>query len=258
MTLDISVCLKDLARSYPPDMVEDQLRDVTRIASHIGLAVKRFQPVEYAQLSLADIGGGVGLFSLGCAALGLQRVVLIDDFDDDINHRCSNSVFDLHRTAGVDVVARDVIARGILDIPGQFDIVATFDSMEHWHHSPKRLFGEVAAKLKPGGVFLLGVPNCVNLRKRLTVPFGRGKWSAMLDWYEAPVFRGHVREPDVDDLLYIARDMGLEQCEILGRNWLGHLSGSRVIRLASTLFDYPLRLRPQLCSDIYLLGQKPG
>ncbi len=258
MTLDMRGCLQDLARSYPSDMVEEQLRDVPRIASHIGLAMQRFRPEDYPLLSLADLGGGVGLFSLGCAAFGLRHVVLIDDFDNDVNHRCGDSVLDLHRTAGIEVVTRDVIAHGILDIPGQFDIVTTFDSMEHWHHSPKRLFSEVAAKLKPGGVFLLGVPNCVNLRKRLTVPFGRGKWSAMLDWYEAPVFRGHVREPDVDDLLYIARDMGLVQCEIIGRNWLGHLSGSRVIRLASALFDYPLRLRPQLCSDIYLLGQKPG
>ena len=43
---------------------------------------------------------------------------------------------------------------------------------------------------------MVGVPNCVNLRKRLTVPLGRGKWSPMADWYEQPSFRGHVREPD--------------------------------------------------------------
>jgi hypothetical protein len=47
--------------------------------------------------------------------------------------------------------------------------------MEHWHHSPKRLFRQVSDKLlKPGGRFVLAVPNCVNLRKRLSVPLGVG------------------------------------------------------------------------------------
>ena len=45
----------------------------------------------------------------------------------------------------------------------------------------------------------------------------------MAHWYEPELFRGHVREPDVDDLRYIARDMGLEDvvvakgAEVVGR-----------------------------------------
>ena len=86
MTLDMRGCLQDLARSYPSGMVEEQLRDVPRIASQIGLAMRRHRPEDYDLLSLADL-----------------------------------------------------------------------------RHSPNRLFSEVAAKSKPGGDFLLGVPNCVNL-----------------------------------------------------------------------------------------------
>jgi hypothetical protein len=59
----------------------------------------------------------------------------------------------------------------------------------------------------------------VRIRKRLTVPFGSGKWSSMADWYEDPIFRGHVREPDVDDLFYIAREVGLVDVYIKGRHW---------------------------------------
>ena len=103
-----------------------------------------------------------------------------------------------------------------------FDVITSFDSMEHWHHSPKRLFQEVMRVLKPSGRFILGVPNCVNLRKRLTVPFGFGKWSSIDDWYEQETFRGHVREPDVEDLRYIANDMGLMELQILGRNWMAY------------------------------------
>jgi hypothetical protein len=105
---------------------------------------------------------------------------------------------------------------------------------------------------------MIGVPNCVNLRKRLTVPFGHGKWSSMASWYDEPEFTSHVREPDVDDLAVIARDLGLEQFRIVGRNWSGHASSSRVIRAAARLSDHLLRLRPSLCSDLYLIGRKPG
>jgi hypothetical protein len=78
----------------------------------------------------------------------------------------------------------------------------------------------------------------------------------MTDWYEEERFRGHVREPDVDDLSYIARDMKLARWHVVGRNWEGYSSRSRLSRLATLLADYPLRFCPSLCSAIYLLGYK--
>jgi len=93
--------------------------------------------------------------------------------------------------------------------------------MEHWHHSPKAFFHRVTRSLRPGGLFLLCGPNSVNLRKRFSVPFGRSNWSSMEDWYEQQVFRGHVREPNVNDLRHIARDLGLVVISVFGRNWLG-------------------------------------
>src|SRR5690606_24685391 len=121
----------------------------------------------------------------------------------------------------------------------------------------KELFHQVIDKLRPGGAFILGAPNCVNLRKRITTPLGWGKWSALADWYEQPVFRGHVREPDVADLRYIAADMGLRDVEIFGRNWIGHLSPNPLVRAATFVLDRPLRLAPSLCADLYMIGQKP-
>jgi len=248
--------LINVANQYPRDMVDGQIRDIARISFHIGLALGAAKSKPHNELELCDLGGGIGLFSVGCAALGMKRVVLVDDFDDPINHKVGASILDLHRNLGVEVVSRDVIDEGIRDIPGYFDIITTFDSMEHWHHSPKRLFHEVIEKLNSGGVFVLGVPNCVNMRKRITVPLGIGKWSRMQDWYEAEKFRGHVREPDVSDLTYIARDMGLTDTKIYGRNWLGYYSANPAIRFATKVMDHLLRLKPSLCSDIYLVGRK--
>ena len=118
------------------------------------------------------------------------------------------------------------------------------------------LFHAVIDKLRQDGLFMVGVPNAVNLRKRISVPFGYGKWTAMQDWYEAPRFRGHVREPDVDDLKYIARDLQLMNWRILGKNWIGHSSSRIGIRAITKIADPILQWIPQLCSDIYLVGKK--
>jgi SAM-dependent methyltransferase len=73
---------------------------------------------------------------------------------------------------------RDLVEEG-LDLPPEtIDVFTIFDSMEHWHHSPKPVFAAVMRALRPGGLFVLSGPNCANLRKRITLLFGRGKWSA--------------------------------------------------------------------------------
>jgi 2-polyprenyl-3-methyl-5-hydroxy-6-metoxy-1,4-benzoquinol methylase len=249
--------LAEIANEYPISMIQGQLRDVPRIAFHISLVLETGNTKPPSELSICDFGGGIGLFSLGCAAIGFKRVILIDDFNDAVNQQVGDSILSLHRKYGVEVISRNVVARGIRDICMGFDFITTFDSMEHWHHSPKRLFKDVVVGLNPGGVFVLGVPNCVNMRKRITMPLGICKWSSMQDWYEPEVFRGHVREPDVCDLKYIARDMGLVDVRIIGRNWLGYYSERAAIRIATKLMDYPLRLKPSLCSDLYMTGKKP-
>jgi hypothetical protein len=94
---------------------------------------------------------------------------------------------------------------------------------------------------------VLATPNCVNLRARIGVPFGYGKWSPMTSYYESESFRGHVREPDVDDLRYIAKDLGLRSVRILGRNW----------RPIPGLVKRLIQLRPSFCFSIYMAGRKP-
>jgi len=245
----------ELAEEYPLELREGQHHDVARMVFHVELALAGR---EAGVSAICDVGGGIGLFTPACAAAGFSRVVLVDDFQDEVNTRTGGSVLDLHRRLGVEIVSRDVVAEGLeaAFAPAGFDVITCFDSMEHWHHSPKVLLSEVVQLLKPGGLFILGVPNCVNLRKRLTMPLGRCKWSSMAEWYEKPVFRGHVREPDVDDLRYIARDMGLEQVAVYGRNWLGYYSNRAVVRGITRWSDRVLQMFPSLCANIYLTGHK--
>jgi hypothetical protein len=64
-----------------------------------------------------------------------------------------------------------------------------------------------------------------------------------------------VREPDVDDLLYIARDMKLIDVRVTGRNWLGYRSRFKPVRIVTPLADHVIRAFPSLCSDLYLTGK---
>jgi SAM-dependent methyltransferase len=241
--------LRSLARAYPPELVELELADVPRVAFHVRLVAARYG----STARVCDVGGGIGLFSLGCAALGM-RVTLVDDFSDPVNAAVGPEMLDLHRTRGIEVVSRDVIEDGIELEPIAFDAITSFNSIEHWHHSPQRLLHGLAAGLRPGGALVLGAPNRVNLRKRLTTPFGRNAWSPFEEWYLPDRFRGHVREPTVGDLRRIARDLNLAEVQILGRNWLGLTHANRVTRALTHLIDHQLRRRPSLCSDIYVVG----
>jgi SAM-dependent methyltransferase len=250
---DIRAALESLVIDYPASLIEVQRADIPRMVFNIGLISERLG----AGSRVADIGGGIGLFSPACAALGYSSV-LVDDFRDSNNIDIAEDVFQrVHRKAGVEIISRDVVADGVSFVAESFDVITTFHSMEHWHHSPKKLFHQLVAALKPGGIFVLCGPNCVNIRKRMTLPFGLGSWSPMSEWYEEDVFRGHVREPSVKDLVYIAQDMGLVDNTVIGRNWLGLKSRYQWVTALAPIVDRPLQAFPSLCSDIYLLGHKP-
>jgi 2-polyprenyl-3-methyl-5-hydroxy-6-metoxy-1,4-benzoquinol methylase len=241
--------LRRLASEYPESQAVVQLNDIERIAFHIQLVLEH----KGRTATICDIGGGVGMFSVACAAMGMTSL-LVDDFRDEINLKMGESALDLHKHYGVQVISKDVLREDINLPPASLDAITCFESMEHWHQSPKSLFKKLRTALKPNGLFVLSSPNCVDLKNRLLVPLGFGRWSSMDSWYESTVFRGHVREPDVNDLRYIGLDIGLKSMQIYGRNWWPYRFNPVPLRLAATGLDRVLRMRPALCSTIYLIG----
>jgi SAM-dependent methyltransferase len=239
-------------RYYPEAPAFERRARARRCAFHLQLVAENLGT---QGTKLCDLCGLFGDFASGCAAAGMDAT-FVDDFADPCHADGSDIRFGIHRQYGAKAVKRDVIREGI-DFPEDtFDAITCFGSMEHWHHSPKALFGQVVRALKPGGLFVLSAPNCVDIGKRISVPLGRGSWSSIQSWYNEPVFRGHVREPCVADLRYIARDMGLGQVQIFGRNWAASLSRNRLIRLGAPIADAVLRLAPSLCLSIYMMGRK--
>src|SRR5262245_4367207 len=126
--MSIKETLFNVLVHYPTSEIENQRQDIPRIAFHLGLIVTNVG----AGSAVADIGGGLGLFSPGCAALGFNSS-LVDDFRDAGNIRVAREVLKrVHERCGVTVVCRDVVTHGVDFAPNTLDAVTSFDSIEHW------------------------------------------------------------------------------------------------------------------------------
>lgn len=251
MADDIDAVLMRIAREYPPELVAEQLADTPRIAANIRLVTERLG----RNVSVCDAGGGIGLFSLGCAALGM-RAVLVDDFRDAVNWRHSIESMGLHARYGVEVHGRDLASEGLGLAAGSLDAVTVFETLEHLHHSARRFLQSALAVLRPGGLLVISVPNCMDLPHRIRTLLGRDRWSALADWYDGAPFRGHVREASVRDLRFIAADLQLRDVRIFGRNWSLCAARSRIVRGVAKTIDPVLRMRPHLCNTLYLVGRR--
>jgi SAM-dependent methyltransferase len=220
---------------------------------------------------LVDLGAGLSSFGPLMHFLGL-RVSLVDDFgggggvvgkDDGL----TRAILERIRAVGIRVFEQDILATSLPFGDSSVDVITSFHSIEHWHHSPRRLFGEIRGVLRAGGLLVIGCPNAVNLRKRLWVLCGRTNLCALEEWYWEgdPEFRGHVREPTLSELCTLLHWNGFAVIEAVGRNFLATESmeiarlgilARRAYRRVLPLVDRILRFWPTLCSDLHVVGRK--
>lgn len=218
---------------------------------------------------MVDLAPGTTAFGPVAGAMGMQ-VTLIDDYGGgggvDVTRRdvTEQLIAGFRDRLGIRVEQLDFISNHLPLADNSVDVVTCFHSLEHWHQSPKPLFREVRRVLKTGGHLIIATPNAANLRKRISVPFGRNIWSSLTEWYHEgdPVFRGHVREPIVRDLHQLLEWNQFEIVKTYGRNFIGRDSHAlaflpRRVRHALAIgSDYILRFFPTLCSDIHVIGRK--
>lgn len=246
LDFESAAALDALIARYPEDQQPELRRDAPRVLEHAAWV--------HGAGRVLDIGGGFSPFAPLLSTRGVDAAV-VDTFDHELFSRAD--LASLMAAIPVELVTMDATAQPLPFADGSFDAVTSFDSLEHWHHSPRRLFAEVKRVAQSRALFVLGVPNAVNARKRIAVLFGKTNWARFEDWYEPDQFFGHVREPVVTDLERMAIELELGPYTIVGRNWLGARRG-RLGRLVTAVVDAPLRLRPSLCANLYLLGRLPA
>lgn len=220
--------------------------------------------------TVMDLGAGIYWFDPLMKFLG-ARPVLVDDYGggggvDNTDRTAAQDLLRRYRDdLGMEMHEQDILTQRLPAEDATIDGVTCFHCLEHWHNSPKKLFGEIRRVLKPGGFLFLATPNAANIRKRFSVLLGGNNWSPLAEWYhEEPVFRGHVREPIVADLHRLCEWNGLEVVATHGRNFIGRDSqvlqwiphGPRHVLAAGT--QSILQFFPSLCSDIHVVARKPS
>jgi SAM-dependent methyltransferase len=219
---------------------------------------------------LVDLGPGLSMFGAACAAHGMS-VTLVDDFggggglEIEGEAKAARILEVLEKTLGLAIVREDFLKNPLPLADASTDVVTCFHSLEHWHNSPRPLFREIVRILKPGGFLVLATPNAVNIRKRAYVVLGRNNFPDLGEWYHHgdPVFRGHVREPTLADLQHLLEWNGFSVIASHGRNFIGAQSlalrnlPAPLVKGLASVSDRLLRLFPQLCSDIHVVGQLP-
>lgn len=150
-----------------------------------------------------DFGGGLSLYPLILAQLGMD-VTIADLYTGQNPSRMA-----MFSANGVTLVEADLYT---VEMPrSRLDGVSIFETIEHLPHSPKPVLDKMVAALKPGGRFLLSVPNICRIENRFRMLTGRnpmGKYRYLFESGER--FLGHHREMTIAEVAWLPSQLGLQ------------------------------------------------
>jgi SAM-dependent methyltransferase len=198
------------------------------------------------------------------------KVALVDDFGGgggilpDARDEAQKVLERYAKLLGVEIYEQDVLTSPLPFRDESVDVVTSFHCFEHFHRSPRFLMSEIRRILRSGASFILCTPNAVNLRKRISLVFGYTNLSTLEEWYNEgePVFRGHVREPTVSELVRLCQWNDLIVDRIIGANLIGKDSvvmkrmPKALSPITTFIVDRLLPHWPTLCSDIFAVAKK--
>lgn len=203
--------------------------------------------------TFVDIGGGLNPVNVVLAEMGMKVHVV----DFDVDKYASTERFSIIKKSGVNFIQADGLDYRFEQFGDcEVDSIGSFHTFEHFHHSPRNLCESAMRALKSGGKIVIETPNAANLKKRFGLLFGKTNYLEYSGYYETEKYWLHIREYTVDDMKYLAGAMKLKEWRIFGLNYFGAFYPGKGSLLPLYPIDLALRLRPGLCSAIFLSGTK--
>jgi SAM-dependent methyltransferase len=179
-----------------------------------------------------------------------------DDLNDDW-HKEGNNAEIIKRFAEREGIHFFQTSNGTLPYDEEFfDGILLVDVVEHLHDSPRSVLNVLIAKLKPEGLVFMGMPNSVNIRKRISVVLGRTNYPSLGSFYfSKEPWRGHVREYTLNETKQLLRYHNLDVVYGKGVNIFAHKRlRNRFLKLSYLLAT---RIFTSLSEGILVIGRKP-
>jgi len=251
ISVDAVALVADTIARYPDSVRRYYEGDSDRLAHDVGLVHG------LPKGTLVDLGAGFSPFGLAMQRAGWSANI-VDQFDyavDKAHAVPSDQILALLAAAGVGVHRCDIQGAALPFATASADVATCFAVLEHFHQSPRAFLAEVHRVVRPGGWFIASCPNSVNLRKRVSVLRGKTNLPTVQSFWRDgdPTWHGHVREPTLSELAWMATEAGFRVEATLGRNFLARQN----FGTAGRLLDPVLRAIPGLCSDIYVIVRRP-
>jgi SAM-dependent methyltransferase len=217
--------------------------------------LQHFLPI-FAGKRLLDIGSGpmdkTGILQM----LGFDCYA-VDDLSDPWHLRNENQtkIKNFAENIGISFYHQK---QGEYTIPfevNSFDVVCSFDVVEHLHESPRGLLNTMGHYASPGGLLVISMPNSVNLRKRISVLIGRTNYPGIDQFFSSiGTWRGHVREYTLSEANYICSASGFE---ILASRTFEDIAYSQLSTPLLQVYLLLGTLLPTLRSGLLVVSRKP-
>jgi SAM-dependent methyltransferase len=208
---------------------------------------------------------GKRLLDIGCGPMDKTAVLKKLGFDccaaDDLTdpwHLQDGNQVKIKRFAEAMGIAFHHQNEGEYSLPfevNSFDVVSSFAVIEHLHESPRQLLNAMGRYARPGGWLVVTTPNSVNLRKRISVLFGRTNYPPVGQFLNARgLWRGHVREYTLSELTHVCKDSGFE---IVANRTFEHIAYERLSMPLRQVYLLLGTLLPTLRSGLLVVCRKP-
>lgn len=177
--------------------------------------------------AILDMGGSGNIYHQILKRLGMDVEIIDFDFNETLKPRLSD--------LGIKFTNGNLFSCDIGT--DKYDIVSSFECFEHFPHGPQVVMNKAYAALKPGGSFVMSVPNVVRFEQRWRVLIGETPFEKYESWYRATeFFIGHHREMTTAEVRYIFSQCPLQLEELFTtdmtvqtrkqRTWLKKLTSS--------------------------------